>query len=103
MAVCGAGFFALHALLRALHLNHLLSSFAVLIAAFPLMYILVPISTLIYFAISRPETRRTNIHVTDAGMGALVYLVLGLLFFGVMGSFKQHQQHEQNAATRASR
>jgi uncharacterized membrane protein YhfC len=103
MVVCGVGFFSLYALLRSLHLNHLTASFAVIVAAFPLMYLLLPISSLFYFAISKPETRRTSVHVTDAGCGALVFLVFALLLFSVLEGTKHSRQRGQNTATQQRR
>ncbi len=99
MVVCGVGFFAFYGVLRLLYLGHALASVVTLVAAFPLMYILLPISAFIYGVVSKPETRRTNVHVTDAGCSTLVFLLLVLLMISVLENAKSGKQHTKTTTT----
>ncbi len=100
MVVCGLVFLGVYALLRALHLSHPIASIAVVIAALPLMYVSAPLTALIYRAVSQPETRRWNLHVTDAGITTLIHFVLLALFISFMNNIKHKPQfHKKTPVT----
>lgn len=101
MVVCGVAFFLLYAVLRAFHCSHMLASLLILVAALPLMYAVVPISTWIYFRVSKPQTRRSTVHVTDAGCSTLIFVAFVLLAFGAIE--KKAYQKTSRASTHRSR